>query len=396
MALLTAPALFRAACLAWMPKLIADFGFDEFDAAAIMGNCGHESNGLRAMQEVKPTVRGSRGGLGAFQWTGPRRVAFEAWLKRKKAPANDLDASYGFLFRELKGPEKAAIAKTKKAVGLDAKAEAFERAFERAGVKHYPSRKAWAQVALSIYRQAPKPAPAAPAAPVPPPAPAKPDVATAAPQLGASTWWERLLGFGRKAPALVGTNKGEETLFRAQNQLLAAGYTEVGDPDGRWGTNTRGAVDALLREQFPSVAAPASWPMSDEVLAAIAKAERRQVAADRAGVTVGELRTRGSTPIKAPIALTTGGGLLSFLGIGKALEETGIPGKITAVSDQASEIMTTVQTAIGVFGTVFSLAFRFWWLILIVVGVIWAAKGLRWALEIRALARQGSIRQTGL
>lgn len=161
MALPVAPAIFRSAVLSWMPKLMADFGFSDEDAAAVLGNAGHESNGLRTMQEIKPTVAGSRGGLGPFQWTGPRRRDFEAWLARQGAKPNDLNASYAFLFRELIGPEKGAVAKTKAAKGLAAKVKAFEMGYERAGVKHYPSREQWAQVALNIHREA-KPAPVTP------------------------------------------------------------------------------------------------------------------------------------------------------------------------------------------------------------------------------------------
>ena len=126
------------------PKLLADFGFSLKDADAIIGNLAHETGGFEFFQELSPTVKGSRGGWGWAQWTGPRRRQFEAYCKR-----NDLDkfsdkANYGFLWMELRGPEKKAVAATKKAVGLDAKVKAFEKNFERAGVKHYASRIMWA------------------------------------------------------------------------------------------------------------------------------------------------------------------------------------------------------------------------------------------------------------
>lgn len=154
-----------------MDKLIADFGFSVEDAAAIMGNAGHESAGFEKMQEMKPTVKGSRGGYGWFQWTGPRRRAFEAYCERNKLDINSREANYAFLFVELKGDEKAAVPKTKAAVGLNAKTKAFELAFERAGVKHYPSRYEWAVKALRIYQnrkpvQKPVEAPVEPVKPV--------------------------------------------------------------------------------------------------------------------------------------------------------------------------------------------------------------------------------------
>lgn len=135
-----------------MDKLIADFGFSVEDAAAIMGNAGHESIGFTTLQEIKPTVAGSRGGYGWFQWTGPRRRLYEDYCSRNKLNPASREANYAYLFVELKGSEKAAVAKTKAAVGLQAKTKAFEMAFERAGVKHYPSRYQWAEKALAAYR----------------------------------------------------------------------------------------------------------------------------------------------------------------------------------------------------------------------------------------------------
>ncbi len=91
-----------------------------------------------------------------MQWTGPRRRAFEAWCaKHGKIPASD-DANYAWLFLELKGiegTEGRAIAKTLAATDLDAKVIAFEKAFLRAGVKHYPSRQQWAKVAIDEWRK---------------------------------------------------------------------------------------------------------------------------------------------------------------------------------------------------------------------------------------------------
>jgi len=158
--------MFKSKAPGVMDTLMADFGFSVLDAAAILGNIGHECAGFTLMQEVKPTVKGSRGGFGWCQWTGPRRVAFEAYCKR-----NDLDpvsdkANYGYLFTELHGSEAGAVGKTKAASGLEAKVEAFEQAFLRAGVKNYPSRLAWAQKALDAHSKAsqkpqvtPKPVP---------------------------------------------------------------------------------------------------------------------------------------------------------------------------------------------------------------------------------------------
>lgn len=119
------------------------------DIAAIGGNGAHESAGFRILQEIKPTVAGSRGGWGYFQWTGPRRRAFEAWTVKRGLDPSGAAANIGFLVFELQTSEKAALPALRRAKGLEAKVKAFEMAYERAGVKHYPSRLEWARKFLA-------------------------------------------------------------------------------------------------------------------------------------------------------------------------------------------------------------------------------------------------------
>jgi hypothetical protein len=139
----------------WMMELLMrDFSLSLDEAAAILGNLGHECGGFSLMQEQKPVVTGSRGGYGWAQWTGPRRRAFEAYCARNNlAPESDR-ANYGWLFVELSTSEKGAMPALKKAGTLGEKVKAFEQSFERAGVKHYASRNAWAARALDAYRAA--------------------------------------------------------------------------------------------------------------------------------------------------------------------------------------------------------------------------------------------------
>lgn len=145
------PALFRAKVPALMKRLMADFDLSKEDAAAVFGNAGHESNGFLSMQEIAPTVAGSRGGYGWFQWTGGRRVAFESYCVRNALKPSSDEANYKWLFVELSGPESAAIPALKRAQTLRDKVVAFESHYERAGVKHYDSRLKWAQVALGAF-----------------------------------------------------------------------------------------------------------------------------------------------------------------------------------------------------------------------------------------------------
>lgn len=148
---------FRAKAPWIMALLRNELPIGHDDAAAILGNLGHESGGLMALQEISPTVQGSKGGYGWAQWTGPRRRKFMAWCQRNKLkPASD-EANFGYLLAELRGPYKGAIAAVKRAGGLAAKVKAFELQYEGAGVKHYASRNQWAAIALEAYLANPNP-----------------------------------------------------------------------------------------------------------------------------------------------------------------------------------------------------------------------------------------------
>ena len=140
-----------------MGLLRADFELSELDAAAVFGNFGHEAKGLTTLQEIRPTVKGSRGGYGWPQWTGPRRRAYEAYCQRTGRDPASAQANYDYVFVELKTTERHALAALKAASTLEEKVVAFEKAYERAGVKHYPSRQQWAQIALDAYRAAGRP-----------------------------------------------------------------------------------------------------------------------------------------------------------------------------------------------------------------------------------------------
>jgi hypothetical protein len=154
---MNAEATFRAKAPAIVAQLRSDFPFSADDGCAVAGNGGHESLGFTKLQEIKPTVAGSRGGWGWFQWTGSRRRAFEAYCKRHDLdPASD-KANYAWLFLELKGSERKAVPATIAAAGRDAKVIAFEKSFLRAGVKHYPSRQQWAALAADAYAKAGSP-----------------------------------------------------------------------------------------------------------------------------------------------------------------------------------------------------------------------------------------------
>lgn len=111
-------------------RLVADLGITPVQAAGIVGNLGGES-GLQAINEVRPVVPGSRGGFGWAQWTGPRRVQFEAYAAAQGLDVTDDRANYGFLIVELKGSEAKALRQLKKTTTVDAATYTFAVHFER-------------------------------------------------------------------------------------------------------------------------------------------------------------------------------------------------------------------------------------------------------------------------
>jgi hypothetical protein len=132
------------------------------------------------------------------------------------------------------------------AVTLDAKVKAFEKAFLRAGVKHYPSRIKWAKIALLAYRKdsaKPTPAPA-------------PDAPTA------------------------------QQVMDIQERLRALGYHEVGAIDGLAGPATENAILIFRKDH----GLPLSTRIDATLRDALLKARPRQVADSRAEASPKEVR----------------------------------------------------------------------------------------------------------
>lgn len=120
--------------------LMRDFGFTTVQVAGIIGNLAHESGGFEHFQEINPLIPGSRGGYGYAQWTGPRRVAFEAFAADMGDHRTSYAANYGFLKQELSTNHANAVAAVKRAKTVEGATLAFETRFLIAGIKHYGSR----------------------------------------------------------------------------------------------------------------------------------------------------------------------------------------------------------------------------------------------------------------
>jgi len=74
-----------------------------------------ESNVMPGLQEKRPLIRGSRGGIGIHQWTGPRRKAYESFLGGR-TPTTALEAQFTLsepefkaINRQYQSPEQAGV-----------------------------------------------------------------------------------------------------------------------------------------------------------------------------------------------------------------------------------------------------------------------------------------------
>lgn len=139
--------VFTDKAIKYVPRLEMDLGITREQACGIFGNLGTETGGFTALQEIKPTVAGSRGGYGWMQWTGPRRKKYEAWCKTTgKNPADD-EANYQYLVLETKTDEAHSLSQLKKTTTVEAATETFMAQNLRPGVKHLDNRIAWAKKA---------------------------------------------------------------------------------------------------------------------------------------------------------------------------------------------------------------------------------------------------------
>ena len=115
----------------WVVRaLMRDVGLSIEQAAGLVGNLGYESAGFTKLQEMQPMVRGSRGGYGWAQWTGPRRRKFEAWAEANDLPVSSDEANYGFLLEELRGAYRGFTADLKRRGTIEEACRLTHRAYE--------------------------------------------------------------------------------------------------------------------------------------------------------------------------------------------------------------------------------------------------------------------------
>jgi Phage tail lysozyme len=147
--------LFRSKAPRVMHDLIRDLGLTTVQAAAILGNIGHECAGFTLLQEQKP-LRGGRGGWGWCQWTGSRRTEFEKWAADHGLDFSGDRANYGFLLEELKGSQANSVHRLKEAHSVDGATADFMNTFEKPAAQYagLARRVSLAKLALQEYGRA--------------------------------------------------------------------------------------------------------------------------------------------------------------------------------------------------------------------------------------------------
>ena len=116
-------------------KLI-DRGMPSHIAEAFAYNFKDESNFQSGVNEANPIVKGSRGGYGLYQLTGPRRKAYEKYADDLGVPYSDEDAQLDFLMMELAGSERSAWNKIQKSTDVSSAAVSIVNNFLRPAKSH--------------------------------------------------------------------------------------------------------------------------------------------------------------------------------------------------------------------------------------------------------------------
>ena len=140
--------------------LMRDFGLTKVQASAMAGNLAQETGRFQFLQEKKPTVKGSKGGYGFAQWTGPRRKAYEEWAEENELDINTYEANYGYLKEELENRQKGTIEgmgiKTiknlKKMDDIDEATQYISEYFLRPSKPHMNRRKKYAKQILEMVK----------------------------------------------------------------------------------------------------------------------------------------------------------------------------------------------------------------------------------------------------
>ena len=114
--------------------LKANYDMTTEQAAGFVGNLWHETGGFKFMQELKPTIKGSKGGLAFAQWTGPRRAQFENLLEELgDLPADSYEGNWAMITEEFDTTERGALNKILEATTVEDAATTTSKFYLRPG-----------------------------------------------------------------------------------------------------------------------------------------------------------------------------------------------------------------------------------------------------------------------
>lgn len=357
---------FRKAVTKYGPRMMRDLTLDSIKVAGFFGNMAVESDQFRALQEYKPTIKGSKGGWGWVQWTGPRRRQFDAFAKSEGYALDDEEAFYQFLLHELQTTERGALAAVRKTTTVDEAAEVVMKRYERPGIPHLDKRKQYAREALEVLESV----------------------------AGGSKSPKALLGSlkslwpGSKNTddGTVGT-KGDPTVYRMQERLKALGYYK-GILDGIPGRGTKAAVNEARQDNDMG-----EGTYDAEFLAALPTMPKAEVSEARRKLSRAEAKEHDPEAFKATGLMTKiglgtlGTGTVSATGaLDKAQEYAE---KARGLHDQADSISDTVQLLSSPLLKPLLWVAQHPTLLLVVLGAILLTVGVLGARKIHKAIRRG-------
>ena len=109
-------------------------------AQGMVANMIAESGLNPGINEINPTVEGSRGGFGLNQWTGPRRVHFEQFAASRGSSLDDPNTQLDFTLWELQNTERGAMEALQSAQTPEEAARIYSERFLRPGTPHLDRR----------------------------------------------------------------------------------------------------------------------------------------------------------------------------------------------------------------------------------------------------------------
>ncbi len=215
-----------------MVQKLEQRGYPTHVAHAITANMIAESGLDPSINEVSPTVEGSRGGFGLLQWTGPRRVALEEAASQQGVDPSDVDFQLDYMDAELGGPERRASAALSRASDTAEATELFSNLYLRPGAPRMENRLNYAR---ELDEQAAGPAPLRAGVPGLPGLPRVPNLLPSVPNLlpdptaPARAAGRGIAGLYGSLPDQMGGARGED--FRPGISAVE-GQGTVGDMTG--------------------------------------------------------------------------------------------------------------------------------------------------------------------